>query len=126
MFTVDADGQHDLAVLDELVNTTIDEGLDAMLARRDLSYHGPYKKCGNAVLSGWASVWAGNRLHDVESGTASSGSGRSRTRSTSTGIQVQRDGRGRGRDVPARLPRAERSPRAVSRLAITHARCATR
>src|SRR6478735_6714476 len=68
VFTVDADGQHDLAVLDELVNTTIDEGLDAMLARRDLSYHGPYKKFGNALLSGWASVWAGNRLHDVESG----------------------------------------------------------
>ena len=63
VFTVDADGQHDLAVLDELVNTTIDEGLDAMLARRDLSYHGPYKKFGNALLSGWASVWAGNRLH---------------------------------------------------------------
>ena len=39
-----------------------------MLARRDLSYHGPYKKLGNAVLSGWASLWAGNRLHDVESG----------------------------------------------------------
>src|SRR5205085_1337428 len=68
VFTVDADGQHDLAVLDELVQTTIDEGLDAMLARRDLSYHGPYKKLGNALLSGWASVWAGNRLHDVESG----------------------------------------------------------
>ena len=68
MFTVDADGQHDLAVLDELVEITIDEGLDAMLARRDLSYHGPYKKLGNFVLSGWASLWAGNRLHDVESG----------------------------------------------------------
>ena len=68
VFTVDADGQHDLAVLDELVEITIAEGLDAMLARRDLSYHGPYKKLGNALLSGWASLWAGNRLHDVESG----------------------------------------------------------
>jgi UDP-glucose 4-epimerase len=68
LFTVDADGQHDLAVLGELVQATIDEGLDAMLARRDLSYHGPYKKLGNALISGWASVWAGNRLHDVESG----------------------------------------------------------
>jgi len=68
VFTVDADGQHDLAVLNELVEITIDEGLDAMLARRDLSYHGPYKKLGNSLLSGWASVWAGNRLHDVESG----------------------------------------------------------
>lgn len=68
VFTVDADGQHDLAVLDELVDLTIDEGIDAMLAQRDLSYHGPYKKFGNFVLSAWASAWAGNRLHDVESG----------------------------------------------------------
>ena len=68
VFTVDADGQHDLAVLDELVTATIDGGLDANLARRDLSYHGPYKRLGNAILSGWASLWAGNRLHDVESG----------------------------------------------------------
>ena len=68
VFTVDADGQHDIAVLDELVEITIDEGLDAMLAQRDLSYHGPYKKLGNFLLSGWASLWAGNRLHDVESG----------------------------------------------------------
>ncbi len=68
VFTVDADGQHDVAVLNELVEITIAEGLDAMLARRDLSYHGPYKKLGNSLLSGWASLWAGNRLHDVESG----------------------------------------------------------
>ncbi len=68
VFTVDADGQHDLAVLDELVEITIAEGLDANLAERDLSYHGPYKKLGNFLLSGWASLWAGNRLHDVESG----------------------------------------------------------
>ena len=68
VFTVDADGQHDLAVLDELVERTIAEGLDAMLARRDLSYHGAYKRFGNSVVSGWASLWAGRRLHDVESG----------------------------------------------------------
>jgi peptidoglycan/xylan/chitin deacetylase (PgdA/CDA1 family) len=68
VFTVDADGQHDLAVLNELVEITIAEGIDAMLAERDLSYHGPYKKLGNFVLSAWASLWAGNRLHDVESG----------------------------------------------------------
>src|SRR5690242_14648705 len=61
VFTVDADGQHDLAVLDELVALTIAEGLDAMLARRDLSYHGAYKRLGNAVVSGWASLWAGRR-----------------------------------------------------------------
>ena len=68
VFTVDADGQHDLAVLDELVELTIAEDIDAMLAQRDLSYHGLYKRAGNYVLSLWASLWAGTRLRDVESG----------------------------------------------------------
>ena len=68
VFTVDADGQHDLAVLDELVELTIAEDIDAMLAQRDLSYHGLYKRAGNFVLSLWASLWAGTRLRDVESG----------------------------------------------------------
>ncbi len=68
VFTVDADGQHDLHVLDELVEMTRTEGLDANIARRDLSYHGPFKRTGNWVLSKWASGWAGARLHDVESG----------------------------------------------------------
>jgi peptidoglycan/xylan/chitin deacetylase (PgdA/CDA1 family) len=68
VFTVDADGQHDLAVLDELVEMTADEDLDANLARRDLSYHGPFKKTGNWVVSKWATLWAGAPLLDVESG----------------------------------------------------------
>ena len=68
VFTVDADGQHDLHVLDELVEMTRTEQLDANIARRDLSYHGPFKRTGNWVLSKWASGWAGARLHDVESG----------------------------------------------------------
>jgi UDP-glucose 4-epimerase len=68
VFTVDADGQHDLAVLDDLATATVDDHVDAMLARRDLSYHGPFKKVGNWVLSAWASAWAGRRLYDVESG----------------------------------------------------------
>ncbi len=68
VFTVDADGQHDLHVLHELVEMTRAEGLDANIARRDLSYHGPFKRTGNWVLSKWASGWAGAPLHDVESG----------------------------------------------------------
>jgi peptidoglycan/xylan/chitin deacetylase (PgdA/CDA1 family) len=68
VFTVDADGQHDLHVLDELVEMTRTERLDANIARRDLSYHGPFKRTGNWVLSKWASGWAGASLHDVESG----------------------------------------------------------
>ncbi len=68
VFTVDADGQHDLHVLDELVQMTEHENLDANLARRDLSYHGPFKRTGNWVVSKWASFWAGSPLFDVESG----------------------------------------------------------
>jgi len=68
VFTVDADGQHDLEVLGELVEMTRAERLDANIARRDLSYHGPFKRTGNWVLSKWASGWAGAPLHDVESG----------------------------------------------------------
>lgn len=68
VFTVDADGQHDLEVLGDLVEMTRAEGLDANIARRDLSYHGPFKRTGNWVLSKWASGWAGAPLHDVESG----------------------------------------------------------
>jgi len=68
VFTVDADGQHELAVFDMLCAVMEDEALDALLVRRDLSYHGPYKRAGNWLLSAWASLWAGYRLYDVESG----------------------------------------------------------
>lgn len=68
VFTVDADGQHELAVFDMLCAVMEDEGLDALLVRRDLSYHGRYKQAGNRLMSAWASLWAGYRLYDVESG----------------------------------------------------------
>ncbi len=68
VLTVDADGQHDLTALGELCRLTVDEGLDALLARRDLSDYPPYKQFGNWVVSAWASLWAGHRLLDVESG----------------------------------------------------------
>ena len=68
IFTVDADGQHDLAHFDMLAAVMEDEELDALLVRRDLSYHGLYKRAGNGLLSAWASLWAGYRLYDVESG----------------------------------------------------------
>ena len=68
VLTVDAAGQHDLSALGELCRQTVDEGLDALLARRDLSDYPAYKRFGNAVVSGWASLWAGQRLYDVESG----------------------------------------------------------
>jgi glycosyltransferase involved in cell wall biosynthesis len=68
IFTVDADGQHELAVFDELQRLTETEQLDALLVRRDLSTYPAYKRIGNWSLSAWASLWAGKRLLDVESG----------------------------------------------------------
>ncbi|HEU5421917.1 MAG TPA: glycosyltransferase family 2 protein [Nitrolancea sp.] len=68
IFTVDADGQHELAVLDELQRIAESERLDALLVRRDLSTYPADKRLGNWLISRWASLWAGVRLLDVESG----------------------------------------------------------
>jgi glycosyltransferase involved in cell wall biosynthesis len=68
VFTVDADGQHDLDVIDDLHRRTIEDALDALLVRRDLSTYPPYKQAGNGLLSAWATLWAAHRLYDVESG----------------------------------------------------------
>ncbi len=68
VFTVDADGQHELAVFEELQALVTRESLDALLVQRDLSTYPFIKKLGNFVLSAWASLWAGQRLLDVESG----------------------------------------------------------
>ena len=68
IYTIDADGQHELAVLEELQRIMLHEGLDALLVQRDLSGYPLYKQLGNQVLSAWASLWAGGPLLDVESG----------------------------------------------------------
>jgi glycosyltransferase involved in cell wall biosynthesis len=69
VYTIDADGQHDLDVLDDLHRQMVDEQLDALLVRRDLSTYPLYKQAGNGLLSWWATLWAGGvKLHDVESG----------------------------------------------------------
>ncbi len=68
ILTVDADGQHDLGVLDRIVERLVDEKYDAVIAQRDLSLYPKYKVLGNWVMSAWATVFAGMRYHDVESG----------------------------------------------------------
>ena len=69
VYTIDADGQHDLDVLDDLHRQIVDEHLDALLVRRDLSTYPLYKQAGNGLLSWWATLWGGGvKLHDVESG----------------------------------------------------------
>lgn len=69
VYTIDADGQHELAVLDDLRRRVLDERLDALLVQRDLSTYPPYKQVGNWVMSTWATIWSGGvPLEDVESG----------------------------------------------------------
>jgi glycosyltransferase involved in cell wall biosynthesis len=70
ILTVDADGQHDPALLDRLIRLTVEEDLDALVAERDLKGSGytRYKRLGNWLMSAWATLWAGRRWHDVESG----------------------------------------------------------
>jgi peptidoglycan/xylan/chitin deacetylase (PgdA/CDA1 family) len=68
VFFVDADGQHDPALLADLGRRLEDDDLDAVVARRDLGYQSQVKRWGNRVMSLWASWWAGRKLHDVECG----------------------------------------------------------
>ena len=68
VFTVDADGQHDLGALAGLEQAMLTGRFDAVLARRDLSGYPALKRGGNWALSRWASLWARRRLLDVESG----------------------------------------------------------
>lgn len=65
--TVDADGQHDPASLDDLVRK-IEEGADAVIGRRDFRLYPLYKRAGNWIMSAWATIWSGRRFADVESG----------------------------------------------------------
>ncbi len=67
VLTIDADGQHEPAEIEALLNR-LNEGFDAVIARRDLSTYTRYKRLGNWLMSLWASAWAGKRLYDVESG----------------------------------------------------------
>lgn len=65
---VDADGQHDLGYLEALIARTRALRADAVIARRDLSYHGLYKRAGNWTMAALGSLLAGTRIHDIESG----------------------------------------------------------
>jgi UDP-N-acetylglucosamine---dolichyl-phosphate N-acetylglucosaminyltransferase len=68
VLTIDADGQHEPEVIDSLVRKLVDGPYDAVIARRNLSTYPRYKRLGNWLMSTWASMWAGCRLFDVESG----------------------------------------------------------
>jgi glycosyltransferase involved in cell wall biosynthesis len=69
VFTIDADGQHELEAFEKLQRQTLDERLDALLVQRDLTTYPRYKQWGNELMSWWARLFsAGVDLRDVESG----------------------------------------------------------
>ena len=65
---IDGDGQHDLRYIGALLTRIETLGVDAVIARRDLSYHGPYKRAGNVLMTAIGSACAGRRLYDIECG----------------------------------------------------------
>ena len=69
VFTVDADGQHDLDVLDDLHRRAVEEQLDALLVRRDLSTY-PLVQAGRQRAAVGVGDAVGRRTgcYDVESG----------------------------------------------------------
>jgi glycosyltransferase involved in cell wall biosynthesis len=64
---MDADGQHEPNNLKSLIEL-IDSDFDMAIGRRDLSKYPAYKRLGNIILSWTASVLAGQRVSDGESG----------------------------------------------------------
>jgi hypothetical protein len=67
--TLPVEGSVDVDVLDDLQRLAVRERLDALLVRRDLSSGHPRRqKLRSALLSAWATLWAGRvRLHDTAS-----------------------------------------------------------
>jgi hypothetical protein len=68
VLTLDHGVRHPLDLLDDLHRLAVREWLDALLVRRDRSGVTPQRRVAGALVSAWASLWAGARLHDVETG----------------------------------------------------------
>jgi len=67
-FSIDADGQHEPAAVDGMIQHLVDNDLDCVIARRDLSYHTGYKQFGNRVMTWIGRASGGFRFEDIESG----------------------------------------------------------
>ena len=121
VFTVDADGQHDLHVLDELVEMTRAEG-----PRRE---HRPARPLVSRAVQAHRQLGAlevGERLgrraaarRRVRLPHLPPRRARARARLL-LGLPVQRDRRGRGRALPARLQRPQRPRRAGAGRPVAH------
>ena len=67
-FSIDADGQHEPAALDGMIDHLVQGNFDSVIGYRDMGYHSPYKLFGNAVMTWIGCVSGWMRFHDIESG----------------------------------------------------------
>lgn len=67
-FSIDADGQHEPAALDGMIEHLIATDSVCVIGKRDMGYHSPYKKFGNAVMTWIGRLSGGHRFEDIESG----------------------------------------------------------
>lgn len=67
-FSIDADGQHEPAALDGMIQHLIQTNSVCVIGRRDLGYHTGYKKLGNALMTWIGRFSGGHRFEDIESG----------------------------------------------------------
>ena len=67
-FSIDADGQHEPAAIDGMVEHLVRGGHACVIGKRDLGYHTSYKRFGNHVMT-WIARWSGGApFEDIESG----------------------------------------------------------
>lgn len=67
-FSIDADGQHEPAALDGMIAHLIEKDVVCVIGDRDMGYHSPYKKFGNAVMTWIGTFSSGHKFSDIESG----------------------------------------------------------
>lgn len=67
-FSIDADGQHEPAALDGMIQHLADTDSVCVIGNRDMGYHSPYKRFGNAVMTWIGRISGWSKFHDIESG----------------------------------------------------------
>ena len=67
-FSIDADGQHEPAALDGMIDHLVATDSVCVIGKRDMGYHTGYKKFGNAVMTWIGRLSGGHRFEDIESG----------------------------------------------------------
>lgn len=67
-FSIDADGQHEPAALDGMIEHLVKNDFDCVIGSRDMSYHTGYKKLGNSAMTLIGRLAGGQYFEDIECG----------------------------------------------------------